>query len=383
MKIVAAIIQKITFLLLLSGMVSHAQQNEMDSLLKSGTLEIYEHPDKAIKIGQQIVVSEKSSIRLKIKGFVMISDAYSSKRDYRKSVEYLIKAQNLSNRIDNTIVKIQILTKTATQYQQLRIYDKAIQYLDQARALSLDYPDKDSIRSVLGTNYSIRGLIYKEQLNCDIAIGYFDKGITEYKKLKTPIKNANLSIVSYNKGNCYILLSDNVLARKSFEESIAYAKIIDAKSLLAFAQKGLAQVYTLEGKYENAISELTEAVNISAAVGDLVLNQGLYKELSENYLAINEWENYQKFQNLYLETQQKITESERKSVGISLNEQQKILDTQAAELKTKYLFLIGVLLIVLIFIVFLIVRNYKKSEKAIENLKKTIKSLQEFSREGK
>lgn len=382
MKIIVAITHKIIFLLLLSGMVSYAQKNEIDSLLKVGHLEIYEHPDKAIKIGMQIFDSQQSSVRIKITGLVIISDAYSSKRDYRKSVAYLIKAQKLSNQIDNTIVKIQILTKTAVQYQQLRIYDKAIQYLDQARALSLDYPVKDSIQSVLGTNYTIRGFIYKEQLNCDIAIGYFDKGITEYKKLKTSLKNANLSIVSYNKGNCYILLSDNVLARKSFNEAIAYAKNVNAKSLQAFAQKGLAEVYTLEGKYKEAISELSEAEKISSDVGDLVLNQGLYKGLSENYLAINEWGNYQKFQNLYLETQKKITESERKSVEISLTEQQKILDAEARKLKVNYLLMIGGLLFVLLFTVFLIVRNYTNSTKLIKNLKNTIKKLYGSSPEG-
>jgi len=382
MKIVVAGIYKIIILFLLSEMVSYGQKNEIDSLLTAGTLEIYEHPDKALKIGLQIFNSQNSSVRVKIQSLIMISDAYSSKRDYRKAVTYLIKAQNLSNPIDNPIIKIRILTKTAIQYQQLRIYDKAIQYLDQARALSLNYPIKDSIQSSLGTNYSIRGLIYKEQLNCDIAIGYFDKGISEYKKIKTSFKNANLSIVSYNKGNCYILLSDNVLARKSFNEAIAYAKLIDAKSLQAFAQKGLAEVYTLEGRYNEAISELTEAEKISSDVGDLVLNQGLYKGLSENYLAINEWGNYQKFQNLYLETQKKITESERKSVGISLNEQQKMLDVQAGKLKMNYLLMIGGLLIVLLGIVFLIVRNHKSAKKQTKELKGTIKKLQVSSSES-
>jgi len=361
--------------LLLVAMASHAQTREIDSLFKTATFEIYEQPDKTIAIGERILTSGKISIRTRIRALVMISDAYSSKRDYRKSVEFLIKAQNLSDKIQNNIVKIQILTKTAIQYQQLRIYDKAIQYLDEARALILDYPVKDSIQSVLGTNYTLRGFIYKEQLDCGIAIDYFDKGLSEYKKVKSPLRNANLSIVSYNKGNCYILLSDNALARQSFNDAIAYARQIDAKSLQAFAQKGLAEVYTLEGNYTEAISELTQAERISSDVGDLVLNQGLYRGLSENYLALNDWDNYQKFQQLYLETQKKIVESERKSVGISLNEQQKMLDLRDGESRISYLILIAVLAAASLVILIITVRSHRSSLKTIGQLKQAIRKL--------
>jgi len=361
-------------LLLLPVAVLHAQNKEIDSLFSAGNFAIYEHPDLTIKIGERIVQSQKENVRTTIRAFVMISDAYSSKRDYRKAVDYLIKAQTLSGQLDDALVKIQILTKTAVQYQQLRIYGKAIRYLDDARVLITDYPLKDSVQSPLGTNYTIRGFIYKEQLDCNIAIDYFDKGMAEYSNLKTRLKNANLSIVSYNKGNCYILLSDIKMARKSFDAAIVYAKNIDAKSLYAFGLKGLAETYMLEGHYQEAITALTQAAKLSAKVGDLVLNRGIYRGLSENYLAINNWNSYYKFQNLYLITQNKIVASERKSVGISLNEQQKILDDSLEKTKQNYLFLAIALLCVLIAAVFFIFRNQQNAKKTIKDLKMAIKN---------
>lgn len=355
-----------------------AQQNtKIDSLMKVGMFEIYENPDKAIKIGKQVYELPESDIRTKINGLLMISDAYSSKRDYRKSLEYVIKAKNLSQKTDNPIIKMKILMKTAIQYQQLKIYDKAIQYLDEADKLSLNYPAQDSIQFLLGNNYTIRGFIYKEQLNCDIAIDYFDKGIKQYQSIKNSIKNANLSIVSYNKGNCYILLSDNEAAKKSFRESVTYAKNIDAKSLQAFAQKGLAEVYTLEGKYTEAIAELTEAVFISDDVGDLVLNQGLYKGLSENYLAVNEWANYQKYQRLYLMTQQRIRESERKSISDSLNEQQQSVNGRLETIKSKYVYAIVFVAILALLALVLIAFNHKKAAASLHLLHENIKKLQQ------
>jgi len=375
MKTYFKVIIKIIVLLLLPITVLQAQNKETDSLLREGNLAIYEYPDNTIKIGKRIADSQKENVRMSIRALVMISDAYSSKRDYRKAVEYLIKAQNLSDRLDDPIVKIQILTKTAVQYQQLRIYGKAICYLDEARVLIKEYPLKDSVQSALGTNYTIRGFIYKEQLDCNIAIDYFNKGIVEYSKLKTRLKNANLSIVSYNKGNCYILLSDITLAQKSFNAAINYAKSIDAKSLQAFGQKGVAESYTAEGRYQDAIVELIQAERLSARVGDLVLNQGIYRGLSENYLAINDWENYLKFQNLYLKAQKNIVESERKSVGISLNEQQKILDDSLEKSKINYLLLDIALSCMLITTIFFIFRSQRNAKKTIKDLKTDIQNV--------
>lgn len=368
-----------TACLLLIAMLSghsHAQtRKEIDSLLKSGTFEVYENPDKAIAIGKRVFEAKASDINRKINGLIMVSDAYSSKRDYRKSLEYVIKAKSLSQQTDNVTIRIKLLTKTAIQYQQLKIYDKAIESLDEALEAGRGFP-QDSIQFLIGNNYTIRGFIYKEQFNCDIAIDYFNKGIERYKRNESNITHANLSIVTYNKGNCYIQLSDYEAAKKSFNESLVYAKSIDAKSLQAFALKGLAEVHTLEGQYSEAIKILTEAEAISTDVGDLILNQGIYKGLSENYLAVNEWVNYRKFQQRYLETQQKIKISERKSVGDSLQELEKIQQQKLSELKIDYIFAILLVIVLTFLAVVLFVIYDKKGKKKIAGLQQNIKELQ-------
>lgn len=363
---------------LLSGHGRAQTRQQIDSLLKSGTFEVYENPDKAIAIGKRVFEAKASDINRKINGLIMVSDAYSSKRDYRKSLEYVTKAKNLSQQTDNFTIKIKLLTKSAIQYQQLKIYDKAIESLDEALEAGRGFPE-DSIRFLIGNNYTIRGFIYKEQFNCDIAIDYFDKGMTQYKRDQNKITHANLSIVTYNKGNCFIQLSDYEAAKKSFAESLVYAKSIGAKSLHAFALKGLAEVYTLEGHYADAIKILTEAETVSTDVGDLVLNQGIYKGLSENYLAVNQWENYRKFQQLYLETQQQIKVSERKSVGDSLEELEKIRQQTLSKLKRDYVIAI-LLVVILIFLAMLLCAvYYKKGRKKIARLQQNIKALQDDS----
>ena len=141
-------------------------KKQTDSLIRVTSLEIYKNPDKAIRIGNQIVKNaiKNKDIDFTIKGYKLISDAYSSKRNYEKSLEYVIRANELLKFSKNDLLKIIIANKTGIQYHQLKIYDKSIQYLDQAEQLILNYPIKDSIHGQLGKNYVVRGFIYKEKL---------------------------------------------------------------------------------------------------------------------------------------------------------------------------------------------------------------------------
>ncbi len=350
-------------------------QNKLDSLIKASTLEIYENPDKAIATGKSIFENEINP-KNKIRGLMLISDGYSSKRDYQKSLEYVLKANQLTNQLNDDLLKIRVLNRLAGQYQQLKIYDKSIVFLDQSEELSLAFPVRDSVRFILGNSYVIRGFIYKEQLNCDIAINFFEKGIKEYASIEGSLMNPNLSITHYNIGNCYILMGNNEAAKKSFSESIAIAKQINAKSLEGFSLKGLAEVYTLEGNYNEAIKTLQEALIISQSVGDLVLNQGIYKGLSENYLAINEWEKSRIYHLDYLQTQLEVKESERKSISDSLDKTFTNQNSKLEQIIPNYNYGILTLFLITIFIVIFIFFKYKKTQKVNLKLQELINNLQ-------
>ncbi|MGH2664279.1 tetratricopeptide repeat protein [Flavobacterium sp.] len=349
----------------------------LDSILKANVSEMYGNPDKVIAAGKEVVSKAGNDVDIKIRGYKLISDGYSSKRDYEKSLEYVIKANQLLPQSNDELLKISIISKTGIQYHQLKIYDKAIQYLDQSEQLCLEYPVRDSVRVNLGINYIVRGFIYKEKLNCDIAITFFDKGINEILLSKNSVINASkLSIAKYNKGNCYMQMSDNKAAIESFQEAINFAKQIEANSLQAFAQKGLAQVYTLEGKYTEAIVLLQDALTMSSNVNDLVLNQEIYKGLSENFLAINQWDNYQKYRLNYLETQSKLKRRERKSVSDSLKEKENEEKKQLESDISSFFSGIVILFFVLLLVVVLFALSIRRSKLTIEKLQGIVKNLQ-------
>ena len=249
-----------------------------------------------------------------------------------------------------------------------------MQFLDQSEKMCLEYPARDSVKIYLGINYILRGFIYKEKLNCDIAIAYFNKGINEIITIKDKSNLSKVSIAKYNIANCYILMSENDLAIQSFKESIVYAKITNAVSLKAFALKGLAQVYTLQSQYKEAIEQLLEARSISSNVNDLVLDQEIYKGLAENYLALNDWEKYKNYYSKYLNTQSKLKESERKSISNLLIEKEKEVNNTINQNFSNFIFWFWFFIMSIALIVFII--SNQKSKKTISDLSTKIDTMQ-------
>lgn len=366
----------LAILLILSARYSvFAQdQKKLEQLIKTSNVEMYENPEKVISTGLKIIQLSKNNIDLKIKAYKLVSDGYSSKREYQKSLKYLIKALELLPKSEDKLLKISIDTKAGIQYHQLNIYQSAITYLDRAEKMCLDYPVQDSVTSFLGVNYVVRGFIYKEKLNCDIAISFFDKGIKTLSYNNKKNENATkISIAKYNKGNCYLLLEENVLAEQSFKEALKGAKSVNAKSLEAFALKGIAQIHTFNGAYADAISELNQAYYIAKNVNDLVLNQEIYLGLSVNYLAINQPEKYKEYQQKFIQTQTKLKENERASIENLLQENYNNLENKAKSDLSNFWILVFLVLTISIPLIALIIN--KKTNTNIKELKANINEI--------
>lgn len=377
-RIFFEVIKTIVFILFIFSITEVVGQNKSrKDMLKNLFLdELYKNPDKAITTANELLKISNDGIDDKIKAYKLISDGYSAKRDYQKALDYLMKSNDLLYLSKNKLLKISVSTRAGILYHQLKIYDKAIQSLDQAEQYILEYPKKDSTYSYLGRNYIVRGFIYKEKLNPDIAIEFFDKGIVELTKVYANSEKPGISIAKYNKGNCYILLFEYDKAIDNFQESFDYADSVNAKSLKAFALKGLAKVKYIQGNYNQAIILLQQAQSFSVNINDLILNKEIYEGLSENYLALRQWNLFQKYNSLLSATKVLINSSERKSIESSLvNKKAEIKSDLSKEIPRFYaiiVFFFG--LIVLSIIVFLFFR--KKSIRSINALNIDISNLQ-------
>src|SRR5690606_34643862 len=116
------------------GALSFAQK-KLDSILEATTIKIYENPNVAIET-ETIVFEKATDPKTKISALMLISNADLSNRENEKSPVYALAARNYQPVIANTNTQVNVLNFIGMQNQQLRIYDNAIEYLDEALVLA-------------------------------------------------------------------------------------------------------------------------------------------------------------------------------------------------------------------------------------------------------
>ncbi|WP_228456981.1 hypothetical protein [Chryseobacterium sp. LAM-KRS1] len=341
-----------------------AQSISHDSLLKKARLDIYDNPDHAIAIGKNLLKKEKD-INKSISVYLLLSTANIAKRNFDESFQYILKAKDLAQKTNDLKLQTSVLVSVAIQYQQMELFSKSLETLNEADRY-LERLPKESPEKLIETarSYAIRGMIYKSQSNSEIALEKFLISIGNFEKVKMKKTTfANMSVVYYNIGYCYLNLNEQEKARQAFIRSIQYAEKLNAKSLKAFALKGLAEMYKQNRENEKALGLLIQAESLSQNTGDLILNEGIYKEMSENYLAMGKPDLYQVYNKKYFEMRFKREQSELSSINHSINNHNRETQKKAKELRNKYNYLsIGIILsgsaIIAILIYFIVsIRN--------------------------
>lgn len=330
---------KFYFLFLLFWSVAFTAQKNNDSLKKRAYSVIYEQPDETISIAIKLLKGEKRIDEV-AHLYMLISNAYIAKRNNDSSLIYILKAADLINKESLPTTKIKILNSVAVQYQQMELYDKALETLDQSLQLTekLEPNDKDHLFNA-GFNYAVRGMIYRNQSNPDLALEKFKMAADNFQKLTlNPNSAANLSIIYYNIGYCYIDLAQLKQASAYFRKSEDYAKKGEAKSLEAYALKGKGETLFLTQNYASSLEALYKSEKMALPVGDLVLNKGLYKLIADNNLVLNNFEKFQQYNSKHLDIQKTLEQNDLKSLNRYLNtqdlEQQQTYEKVSKEYKT-------------------------------------------------
>ena len=101
----------IVIILLIMTLPSYAQNKKrLDSIVKLASNQMYSNPDNVIKSGLILLKEAGKNNDYKILGYKLISDGYSAKRDYEKSLEYVMKANQLLSFSSDQLLKIITLT---------------------------------------------------------------------------------------------------------------------------------------------------------------------------------------------------------------------------------------------------------------------------------
>jgi tetratricopeptide (TPR) repeat protein len=372
MKLVLKII---SILFLICQITVFAQKTSDSILLKKADLDIYDNPDNTISIAKNLLKKEKDIPKL-IFLYMLLSTANIAKRDFNESLKYILKAKELGSKTNDLKIQTKVLISVAIQYQQMELFSKSLETLDEADEYLAKLPDDSYVKnSETARSYAIRGMIYKSQSNSEIALEKFLKSIESFKKINSPKTYANMSIVLYNIGHCYLNLTQIDKAEQAFLQSAKYAQNNHAKSLEAFALKGMAEVYKQKQQHQTALDILTKAEILCKNTNDLVLNEGIFKEMADNYLALGNQNLYQIYNKKYFEMRFKREQNELNSINQAIDNHNKETLIKSEELTNKFTyclaFVVGLgTLIIALFLsfIFKIRRQNKKYHKEIQQL---------------
>jgi len=337
MKLILTIILALSFI---CQAPLYGQKISDDSLLKKARTEIYGNPDTTIHIARQLLKKEKN-INKSISIYMLLSTANIAKRNFDESLKYILKAKELAQKTNDIKTQTSVLISVAIQYQQMELFSKSLETLNEADAYIEKLPENSDERYIeTARSYAIRGMIYKSQSNSEIALEKFLTSIKNFERVaKKKSAYANMSVVYYNIGYCYLNLNQMEKAHKTFLKSIDYAKIVNAKSLEAFALKGMAEMYKQNRDNKTALDLLIKAEDLSKKTGDLVLNEGIFKEMADNYLATGNQNLYQIYNKRYFETRFEREQNELRSINHSINNHNKETLKKIQELRTHYQYL--------------------------------------------
>jgi len=370
-------ILKILPFLCLSFYVSiNAQKMSADSLIKKAYNEIYDNPDNTIKIGKNLL-KEDNTTNTSIKIYMLLSTANIAKRNFDESLKYILKAKELSQKTNDAKSQASVLIAVAIQYQQMELFSKSLETLNEADLYLAKIPENTPEKYLeIARSYAIRGMIYKSQSNSEIALEKFLISLQNFEKV--PLKKttySNVSVVYYNIGYCYLNLNQIDKAQKAFAQSISYAQKKHAKSLEAFALKGMAEMYKQQREHQTAINLLQKAENLSKNTGDIVLNEGIDKEMSDNYLALGKQDLYQLYNKRYLEMRFKRKQNELISINQAIDNHNKDTFIKSKEIKSYYINLMiisalvsGIIIGILLYLILKIRKSNNKHQKEIQHI---------------
>jgi tetratricopeptide (TPR) repeat protein len=261
----------------------------------------------AIEINEKIITStstEKDFINLSADAHLMIGEIYSRQAIWQNSFQYIGKARELFESVNDAkgIAKCENLLGTI--YGDLGDVKNAIENFELALGKSqndVNYTEKAKIEINLGIVNNIKGLY-------DEALTYFKRALINYEKVGDKKRIAE---IHQNIGMVYTKKGDYTTSLKEFDESFAFAIETNYLQIIGFVYLSKAFVYSQLKDYEFASAFADKAMEIAYKLNDIIQRNTKNYPLAENYLQtslrlnietgnqLNQAETYQELGLLY------------------------------------------------------------------------------------
>lgn len=366
-----AVLITLAFLCPCFSMFAQNKQNPDSLLLFAGKV-MYTDPENAVKKSLQVYEMAEVSTEQKISALILISNAYFSVKNNKEAKKYAFIALTLAQKNNDYVNQVKIYGLVGNHYQVLRVNQKARFYLSKAEDIMQQHALPDDMRYLKGNIFAVKGNSYKNDLDCDFAITYFDKAIYELKRAKNTSAVNNLNMVLVQKGFCLLDKQMPNEAASIFSDVLKTASAQKVYDIWVYAKIGMARSFLIKKDYQQAVALLKEALAKTESNDKVSIRHELYRNLSEGYLKLNDGVNYRLYNTLYHTTFNEVNSIETTTFNLLINEISKDAEvkiTDARNAAKSYAFMGIPLVFILLFIPLVIL--YKKQKK-VNNLKKVL-----------
>ncbi len=365
------------------------------------------NPDSAILLASQ---ERQLAEKLKLNNYVArslktVGQSYINKENYAKAVDFFLKALNVFGKTDDKLGQAKCYSSIGNIYflqsdypnalefflKSLKIeeelgykqgvgglynnigsvyfsqseYSKALEYYQKALKIDSEGDSKISI----GNDYNNMGNVYQNQANYPKAMECYSNSL---KLFEEAANKSGIANCCSNIGNIYELQSNFPKALEYQLKSIRIGREIGNKEGLGNYYNNISNLYIKMSEFNLAIQYSDSGLQITKELGDIDLNRMFYSSLATAYASIGHYkEAYDNHVQFKLLTDSVFNSDKSKQLGDLKTKFE--VEKKEAELKSKEVVqqaisigVVGVLIIVLIFSIFLY-RRFKitQQQKAI------------------
>ncbi len=290
--------------------------------------------------------------------------SYYIKGQYDLALDYFTKGLEIYSEINDTRGLAVSYNNIAMIYNVYSNFEKTVNY----HRLSIKLCEEIGDSLLLGTNYFNLGITYHEYKKHDSALIFANKAIEIYTKINKEDENTRV----YNlKGNIYTETGNYDLAKNMFD------KIINQKDTTnlwdySFAHDGMAKLYYEKEDYKTSINYGKKALSLSKKLktkwdiqsAALILSKS-YKELDRydsayKYLMLNKIYN-DSLINKEINSHIEYTELKNAQFKNDQLLQEKEIQQKKIEFKNQLMWLLGIgTIILLLLLILFLYKNHQK-----------------------
>lgn len=246
---------------------------------------------------------------------------------YEKAIKYLLKANSLARKIDDTTTFLSSSVNLGTVYSQWGQNEKAIKVFNDA----LNFIGKkgfDSYRGMLLSNLGVSYFYLKEY---HLALSFYERA------LKIELKNGDNFDISgsyHNIGNVYEVMGEYNEALEFYLKALNIQNSISDYDGLVLTSHDIGLVYSYLGDMDLAFDNVYKSLRIAKSKGFVRNEMTAYKTLAELYAKVDSFNVAYNYQLHYNELKDSLFSSDK---NIEIAKQQARFDSEQQKVKIELL----------------------------------------------